>query len=150
MTAKCCQACLLSIFVSNILPANLFTKDYTWVMLNTNPVNIRDILRSHKKVLEGVKNKKRRVVVLNQDEPQVGIVSLDDLNKLEEIDKQERYQSSTKSLLEVATKVRRVIKEDLPRDLSTSFKKKRSKENTLDDFYRKIGFKLVPDLYKTK
>lgn len=89
-------------------------------MLNTTNVNIRDILRNHKHVIEQVKKKRERVTVVSQQEPQVGIVSLEDLKRLEELDKQEQYQQSTKSLLEVARKVREVLKDEtLPKDLST-------------------------------
>lgn len=89
-------------------------------MLNANTVNIRDILRNHKQILERIKSTKKRVTVVTQDIPQVGIVSLDDLIKLEELDKQAKYQSSTKSLLDVAKKVRGVLKnQHLPKDLST-------------------------------
>lgn len=88
-------------------------------MLNANTVNIRDILRNHKQVLDHVKHTKERVTVVNQDIPQVGIVSLDDLKRLEEMDKRAKYQASTKSLLEAANKVRGVLKnEHLPEDLS--------------------------------
>jgi PHD/YefM family antitoxin component YafN of YafNO toxin-antitoxin module len=71
-------------------------------------------------LLEQVKKTKKRVTVVSQNHPQVGIVSLDDLNRLDELDKQARYQQSTKSLLEVAKKVREVLKnEKLPEDFST-------------------------------
>ena len=88
-------------------------------MLNPNIVNIRDILRNHKQVLNKVKRTRQRVTVVNQNEPQVGIVSLDDLKRLEELDKQSRYQQSTKSLLDTAKKIREVLKDKkLPADLS--------------------------------
>lgn len=89
-------------------------------MLNANTVKIRDILRNHKQVLEYVKHTKKRITLVNQDIPQVGIVSLDDLKKLDELDKRAKYQASTKSLLNVAKKVQAVLKnEHLPKDLST-------------------------------
>ncbi len=89
-------------------------------MLQTNTVTIRDILRNHKQVLERVKNNRERVTVVSQEKPQVGIVSLDDLQKLEELDKQAKYQASTKSLLGTAKKIREVLQhEHLPTDLST-------------------------------
>lgn len=82
-------------------------------------VNIRDILRSHKQVLERVKQKKERVVIVSQKQPQAGLVSLDDLKKLEELDKAQKYQQSTKSLLAVAEKIHKLLKEEkLPADLS--------------------------------
>ena|SRR5579872_6877114 len=88
-------------------------------MLTSNIVTIRDMLRHHKQVLERVKTTKARVTVVSQDEPQVGIVSLDDLQKLEELDNQTKYQASTKSLLDTAKKIREVLKDEhLPSDLS--------------------------------
>lgn len=87
-------------------------------MLNT--VNIRDILRSHKQVLERVKKTKERVVIVSQEQPQAGLVSLDDLKRLDQLDKQQKYQQSTKSLLDVAKKVHELLKDEkLPADLST-------------------------------
>lgn len=87
-----------------------------------NTVNIRDILRSHKQILQRVKQKKERMIIVNQKQPQAGLVSLEDLSKLEQLDKQQRYQQSTKSILEVAKKVHQILKdnnEHLPSDLST-------------------------------
>ena len=84
-------------------------------------VNIRDILRSHKQVLERVKQTKERVIIVSQGQPQAGLVSLDDLKRLEELDEQQKYQQSTKSILEAAKKVHQVLKENdehLPADLS--------------------------------
>lgn len=84
-----------------------------------NTVNIRDILRSHKQVLERVKQKRERMVIVSQQQPQAGLVSLDDLKTLEKLDKQQKYQQSTKSLLKVAKKVHELLKDEkLPADLS--------------------------------
>lgn len=86
-----------------------------------NTVNIRDILRSHKQILQRVKQKKERMIIVNQKQPQAGLVSLEDLSKLEQLDKQQKYQQSTKSILEVAKKVHQILKdnnEHLPSDLS--------------------------------
>ena len=88
-------------------------------MLDANIVNIRDILRNHKKVLDRVKKSKQRITVVNQKNPQVGIVSLEDLKKLEELETQTKNQASTKSLLDTAKKIRQVLKDKkLPGDLS--------------------------------
>jgi PHD/YefM family antitoxin component YafN of YafNO toxin-antitoxin module len=89
-------------------------------MHTSSTVTIREILRNHKRVLEHIKTTKERVTVVSQDEPQVGIVSLDDLQKLEELDKKTKYQASTKSLIDTVKKIREVIKDEhLPADLST-------------------------------
>ena len=84
-------------------------------------VNIREILRSHKQVLERVKEKKERLTIVSQEQPQAGIVSLEDLKRLEELDQLEKNAISTKSLLEAAKKVHKVMAnsgEKLPTDLS--------------------------------
>ena len=67
-------------------------------MLDTVTVNARDILRNYKEVFDKVKKTKRPAVVVSQKEPQVAIVSLDDLEKL----KQLKNIQSTKTLLDIA------------------------------------------------
>ena len=67
-------------------------------MLDTVTVNARDILRNYKKVFDKVKRTKKPAVVVSQKEPQVAIVSLDDLEKL----KQLKNKQSTKTLLDMA------------------------------------------------
>ncbi|MEK7517649.1 MAG: type II toxin-antitoxin system Phd/YefM family antitoxin [Patescibacteria group bacterium] len=81
-------------------------------MLNTVTVTTRDILRNYKQVFERVKKTKQPAVVVSQKEPQVAIVSLDDLEKL----KQLKNRQSTKTLLDMAG----IIPEGsgLPSDLS--------------------------------
>ncbi len=67
-------------------------------MLDTVTVNARDILRNYKQVFDKVKKTKQPAVVVSQKEPQVAIVSLDDLEKL----KQLKNRQSTKTLLNMA------------------------------------------------
>lgn len=84
-------------------------------------VSIRDILRNHKQVLKKVKQKQGRIVIVSQKQPQAGLVNLDDLKRLEELDRQQKYQQSTKSILETAKKIHQILKknnEHLPADLS--------------------------------
>ena len=71
-------------------------------MLIPITVTVRDILRNYKKVFGDVKNTKRPVVVVSKKEPQVGIVSLEDMERLKELDQHIRYQQSTKTLLDLA------------------------------------------------
>ena len=88
-------------------------------MLTPITVTARDILRNYKQVFKDVKNTRRPAVVIFQKKPQVGIVSLEDIERLKELDQQIKYQQSTKSLLEVAGKIRDLLKkEHLPKDLS--------------------------------
>lgn len=67
-------------------------------MQNLTIVTPRDILRNYKEIFEEVKISKQPVIVISQKEPQVAIVSLDDLEKL----KQLKYRQSTKALLNLA------------------------------------------------
>lgn len=67
-------------------------------MLNTVNITARDILRNYKKVFEKVKKTKQPAVVMSQKEAQVAIVSLEDLEKLNQI----KNKQSTKALLDLA------------------------------------------------
>ena len=67
-------------------------------MLDTITINARDILRNYKKIFDIVKKTKQPTVVVSKKEPQVAIVSLDDLEKLRQL----KNKQSTKVLLEMA------------------------------------------------
>ncbi|MBI2314691.1 hypothetical protein HYU93_01360 [Candidatus Daviesbacteria bacterium] len=67
-------------------------------MLNTVTVTARDILRNYKEVFGKVKKTKQPAVVFVQKEPQVAIISLDDLEKLKVL----KNKQSTKALLDLA------------------------------------------------
>lgn len=67
-------------------------------MLNTVTVTARDILRNYKEVFDKVKRTKQPAVVMSQKQPQVAIVSLEDLEKLGQI----KNKQSTKALLDLA------------------------------------------------
>lgn len=67
-------------------------------MLNTTTITARDILRNYKEVFNKVKKTKQPAVVVSQKEPQVAIVSLDDLERLKIL----KNIQSTKALLDLA------------------------------------------------
>ena len=67
-------------------------------MLDTITISARDILRNYKEVFDKVKKTKQPAVVVSKKEPQVAIVSLDDLEKLRQL----KNKKSTKVLLEMA------------------------------------------------
>lgn len=67
-------------------------------MLIPITITARDILRNYKKVFREVKNTRRPAVVVSQKEPQVAIVSLDDLKELQQL----KYKKSTKALFDLA------------------------------------------------
>jgi len=64
-------------------------------MLNTINVTVREILRNYREVFDRVKKTKQPAVVISQREPQVAIISLDDLEKLKIL----KNKQSTKALL---------------------------------------------------
>ena len=67
-------------------------------MQNTVTVTARDILRNYKNVFDKVKKTKQPAVVISQKEPQVAIISLDDLEKLRVL----KNKQSTKALLDLS------------------------------------------------
>jgi PHD/YefM family antitoxin component YafN of YafNO toxin-antitoxin module len=81
-------------------------------MLNPIIITPRDILRNYKRVFERVKKTKRVVVVVSKKDPQVAIVSLDDLEKLKHL----KNRQSTKALLDMAGIIPKGT--GLPADLS--------------------------------
>lgn len=52
-------------------------------MLNTT-IPARNLQKSYKSIIEGVKNKKHPVVLTTKNKPQAAIVSLEDLEKIQE------------------------------------------------------------------
>lgn len=86
-------------------------------MLNTVTVTARDILRNYKEVFDKVKKTKQPAVVVSRKEPQVAIVSLDDLEKLKVL----KNKQSTKALLDLAGIIPKGS--GLPADLSVNHNK---------------------------
>ncbi len=84
-------------------------------MTKVNTITSREILRNYKAVFDKVKNTKQRTIVVSHKEPQVAIVSLDDLEQLQQL----QYKNSTKSLLDFTSKVHAILQEEkLPKDLA--------------------------------
>jgi PHD/YefM family antitoxin component YafN of YafNO toxin-antitoxin module len=92
--------------------ARLYSKQ---AMIAPITVTTRDMLRNYRDVIEKVKRTKQPAVVVSDKKPQVAIVSLEDLRKLEMLGE----QASAKRLLEMAKRVRVLLKDEhLPADLS--------------------------------
>lgn len=53
-------------------------------MLNPSIIPARNLQKSYKSIIEGVKTKKRAVVLTTNNKPQVAIVSLEDLEKIQQ------------------------------------------------------------------
>ena len=81
-------------------------------MLNTNIVPARNLQKSYKSIIEEVKTKKKAVVLTTNNKPQAAIVSLEDLEKLQQT---KTTQASIK-MLKFAVENREKLK-GLPADL---------------------------------
>lgn len=81
-------------------------------MLNTTILPARSLQKSYKAILEGVKTKKRPVVLTTNNKPQAAIVSLEDLEKLKLI----KTRQAALDMLNLATENKEELK-SLPADL---------------------------------
>lgn len=89
-------------------------------MAQVNSITSREILRNYKEIFDRVKKTNQRTIVFSHKEPQVAIVSLEDLEQLLQL----QYKNSTRSLLDFTSKARAVLKgEKLPKDLATKHNK---------------------------
>lgn len=80
-------------------------------MLNTY-IPARSLQKSYKSIIEGVKNKKHAVVLTTNNKPQVAIVSLEDLEKIQLV----KARQASLSILKLAIESREELK-NLPSDL---------------------------------
>jgi prevent-host-death family protein len=64
-------------------------------------VNIRDLSRTPKKVIEEIKKTKQPKQIVSQKKPQAVIVSLEDYERLEELKSKQRSEASMEVLLEL-------------------------------------------------
>lgn len=93
-----------------------------YIMLNIRTITARDILRNYKEVFIRVKKSKEPAIVVTKNEPQVAIISLEQLEEL----KQLQYRQSAQALLDLSKKVNKLIEdsgEKLPSDLSANHDK---------------------------
>jgi PHD/YefM family antitoxin component YafN of YafNO toxin-antitoxin module len=83
----------------------------------TTTVTARDILRDYKSVFNDVRNTRRPAIVTAHKEPQVAIVSLDDLEELQRL----KNKDSAKNLLDFSERARKLFTDEkLPKDLATN------------------------------
>lgn len=85
---------------------------YTQSMLNTHIIPARNLQKSYKSIIEGVKTKKRVVVLTTNKQPQAAIVSLEDLKRLQ----QAKATQTSLDMLKLAIENRDELK-SLPADL---------------------------------
>ena len=81
-------------------------------MLNTNIIPARNLQKSYRSIIQDVKTKKQVVILANRDEPQAALVSLEDLEELN----QAKSKQAALKLLKLATDNKQVLK-TLPADL---------------------------------
>lgn len=81
-------------------------------MLNTNIIPARNLQKSYKSIIEEIKTKKKPVVLTTNNQPQAAIISLEDLEKLQ----QAKAQQGTLGMLKLAMESKKELK-DLPADL---------------------------------
>lgn len=81
-------------------------------MINTNIIPARSLQKSYKAIIEDVKTKKKPVVLTTNNQPQAAIISLEDLEKLQ----QAKAQQGTLDMLKLAIESKEELK-DLPVDL---------------------------------
>jgi PHD/YefM family antitoxin component YafN of YafNO toxin-antitoxin module len=81
-------------------------------MINTNSIPARNLQKSYKSIIEGVKTNKQAVILTTNDQPQAAIVSLEDLEKLQ----QAKANQASLDMLKLATESREELK-NLPADL---------------------------------
>lgn len=81
-------------------------------MLNTNFVPARNLQKSYKSIIEDVKAKKHAVVLTTNNKPQAAIVSLEDLEKIQ----QAKGIQASLDMLKLASESRGELK-SLPSDL---------------------------------
>ena len=81
-------------------------------MISTNIIPARNLQKSYKSIIEGVKTKKRAVVLTTNNQPQAAIVSLEDLERIQ----QAKNMQASLDMLKLAAENREELK-NLPADL---------------------------------
>lgn len=80
-------------------------------MLNTS-IPARNLQKFYKSVIEEVKSKKRAVILTTNDKPQAAIISLEDLEKLQQV----KAMGNSLGMLKLAAESKEELK-TLPADL---------------------------------
>lgn len=75
-------------------------------MLNTTLVPARDLQKSYKSIIEDVKSKRHAVVLTTNKKPQAAIISLDDLERLQ----QAKAMQASLEMLKLAIESRKELK----------------------------------------
>ena len=81
-------------------------------MITTNIIPARNLQKSYKSIIEEVKTKKKAVILTTNNQPQAAIVSLEDLEKIQ----QTKATQASLDMLKLATESKEELK-SLPADL---------------------------------
>ncbi len=81
-------------------------------MINANVIPARNLQKSYKSIIEEVKTKKKAVILTTNKKPQAAIVSLEDLDKIQ----QTKVKQASLDMLKLAIENREELK-NLPSDL---------------------------------
>lgn len=81
-------------------------------MINTNTIPARNLQKSYKSIIGEVKAKKKAVILTTNNEPQAAIVSLEDLERIQ----QNKAQQGSLELLRIADENKEQLK-GLPANL---------------------------------
>lgn len=81
-------------------------------MLYINSVPARSLQKSYKSIIEGVNTKKNPVILTRHNKPQAALVSLEDLEQIQQI----KTRQASLDMLELATESKEELK-SLPSDL---------------------------------
>lgn len=85
---------------------------YNQIMQNINAIPARNLQKSYKSIIESVKTKKQPVVLTTKNKPQAAIVSLDDLERIQ----QAKSAQASLDMLKLAIESRKEFNK-LPADL---------------------------------
>lgn len=80
----------------------MLTKYARWfILLGMLTINIRDLSRTPKKVVDEIKKTKQPKQIVSHKQPQAVIVSLEDYKKLEQLKAQQKWEASLNILSEL-------------------------------------------------
>lgn len=83
--------------------------------MNSFPVSSTDIQNQYKEIIERVRQTQSRAILMNRNEPQAVIISLEEAERFDEL----RRRNSGQALLDLAHEVREILKDEhLPSDLA--------------------------------
>lgn len=77
-------------------------------MINTSTIPARNLQKFYKSIIEGVKTKKNAVILTTNNKPQAAIVSLEDLERLQQVKAQQGISEMLKFVEEHKAELKRL------------------------------------------